>query len=167
MRAFKCCPPESPRPAKTYPQPPAAQRQNARRVRRKQPISQRWVLTAIVTVLFCSHWLRCISLCLENHEPCPNFCHPERILAEAKLTSSRSGMTKDYRRNSFRFLKGFSFCFPTFVSSHAFRKENYLAITGSIAAYKTPALVRLLLKAGAEVQVLMTDAATGLYRHSR
>lgn len=35
-----------------------------------------------------------------------------------------------------------------------------LAVTGSIAAYKSAVLVRLLIKAGAEVQVLMTRAAT-------
>ncbi len=34
-----------------------------------------------------------------------------------------------------------------------------MAVTGSIAAYKTPQLVRLLVKAGAEVQVLITEAA--------
>lgn len=38
-------------------------------------------------------------------------------------------------------------------------KKIVLAVTGSIAAYKTPQLVRLLVKAGAEVQVLATDAA--------
>lgn len=38
-------------------------------------------------------------------------------------------------------------------------KKIILAITGSIAAYKTPQLVRLLVKAGAEVQVVMTAAA--------
>lgn len=38
-------------------------------------------------------------------------------------------------------------------------KKIVLAVTGSIAAYKTPHLVRLLVKAGAEVRVLMTDAA--------
>ncbi len=38
-------------------------------------------------------------------------------------------------------------------------KKIILAVTGSIAAYKTPHLVRLLLKAGAEVQVLMTRSA--------
>lgn len=38
-------------------------------------------------------------------------------------------------------------------------KKIILAITGSIAAYKTPQLVRLLVKAGAEVQVIMTEAA--------
>ncbi len=38
-------------------------------------------------------------------------------------------------------------------------KKLILAVTGSIAAYKTPALVRLLLKAGAEVRVLTTAAA--------
>ena len=39
-------------------------------------------------------------------------------------------------------------------------KKIVLAITGSIAAYKTPHLVRLLVKAGAEVRVLVTDAAS-------
>lgn len=34
-----------------------------------------------------------------------------------------------------------------------------LGVTGGIAAYKTPELVRLLVKAGAEVQVVMTPAA--------
>lgn len=38
-------------------------------------------------------------------------------------------------------------------------KKILLAITGSIAAYKTPQLVRLLIKAGAEVQVVMTPAS--------
>ncbi len=38
-------------------------------------------------------------------------------------------------------------------------KKIVLAVTGSIAAYKTPHFVRLLVKAGAEVKVLMTDAA--------
>ncbi len=38
-------------------------------------------------------------------------------------------------------------------------KKIILAVTGSIAAYKTPALVRLLLKAGAEVRVILTPAA--------
>lgn len=36
-------------------------------------------------------------------------------------------------------------------------KNIILAITGSIAAYKTPQLVRLLVKAGASVQVALTD----------
>jgi phosphopantothenoylcysteine decarboxylase/phosphopantothenate--cysteine ligase len=40
-------------------------------------------------------------------------------------------------------------------------KKILLAISGSIAAYKTPHLVRLLVKAGAEVKVVMTSAATG------
>ncbi|TAK37158.1 MAG: bifunctional phosphopantothenoylcysteine decarboxylase/phosphopantothenate--cysteine ligase CoaBC [Saprospiraceae bacterium] len=39
-------------------------------------------------------------------------------------------------------------------------KKILLAVTGSIAAYKAAYLTRLLLKAGAEVQVLMTEAAT-------
>lgn len=38
-------------------------------------------------------------------------------------------------------------------------KKIILAVSASIAAYKTPELVRLLIKAGAEVQVLMTPAA--------
>lgn len=38
-------------------------------------------------------------------------------------------------------------------------KKIILAVTGSIAAYKTPQLVRLMVKAGAEVKVLLTDAA--------
>lgn len=39
-------------------------------------------------------------------------------------------------------------------------KKIVLAITGSIAAYKTPLIVRQLIKQGAEVKVLMTPAAT-------
>lgn len=39
------------------------------------------------------------------------------------------------------------------------RKKILLGITGSIAAYKAPVLVRQLLKAGAEVNVVMTPAA--------
>ena len=35
-----------------------------------------------------------------------------------------------------------------------------LGVTGSIAAYKSATLVRLLVKAGADVRVVMTDAAT-------
>jgi phosphopantothenoylcysteine decarboxylase/phosphopantothenate--cysteine ligase len=38
-------------------------------------------------------------------------------------------------------------------------KKILLGITGSIAAYKIPFLVRLLIKEGAEVQVVMTEAA--------
>ncbi len=38
-------------------------------------------------------------------------------------------------------------------------KKIVLAVTGSIAAYKTPQLVRLLVKAGADVKVLTTRAA--------
>lgn len=38
-------------------------------------------------------------------------------------------------------------------------KKILLAITGSIAAYKTPHLVRLLVKQGAEVKVIITEAA--------
>lgn len=39
-------------------------------------------------------------------------------------------------------------------------KRILLGVTGSIAAYKSALLVRLLVKAGADVQVLMTEAAT-------
>ncbi|MFK8103499.1 MAG: bifunctional phosphopantothenoylcysteine decarboxylase/phosphopantothenate--cysteine ligase CoaBC [Saprospiraceae bacterium] len=39
-------------------------------------------------------------------------------------------------------------------------KKILLGVTGSIAAYKAAFLVRLLIKAGAEVKVLMTPAAT-------
>ena len=39
-------------------------------------------------------------------------------------------------------------------------KKIILAVTGSIAAYKAAQLVRLLVKKGAEVQVLMTPSAT-------
>ncbi len=38
-------------------------------------------------------------------------------------------------------------------------KKILLGITGSIAAYKTASLVRLLVKAGAEVKIVMTPAA--------
>ncbi|HJN06505.1 MAG TPA: flavoprotein, partial [Bacteroidales bacterium] len=38
-------------------------------------------------------------------------------------------------------------------------KKIIIGITGSIAAYKIPFLIRLLKKAGAEVQVIMTPAA--------
>ena len=36
-------------------------------------------------------------------------------------------------------------------------KKIIVGITGSIAAYKTPQLVRLLVKAGADIQVIMTE----------
>ena len=39
-------------------------------------------------------------------------------------------------------------------------KKILLGITGSIAAYKSATLIRLLVKAGAEVKVIMTAAAT-------
>lgn len=38
-------------------------------------------------------------------------------------------------------------------------KKILLGVTGSIAAYKTAALIRLLIKEGAEVKVIMTQAA--------
>ncbi|HVE62165.1 MAG TPA: bifunctional phosphopantothenoylcysteine decarboxylase/phosphopantothenate--cysteine ligase CoaBC [Chitinophagaceae bacterium] len=38
-------------------------------------------------------------------------------------------------------------------------KKILIGVTGSIAAYKIPHLVRLLIKAGAEVKIIMTDAA--------
>jgi phosphopantothenoylcysteine decarboxylase / phosphopantothenate---cysteine ligase len=40
------------------------------------------------------------------------------------------------------------------------QKKIVLGVTGSIAAYKSAILVRLLVKAGAEVRVLMTRSAT-------
>ncbi|MFT4736850.1 MAG: phosphopantothenoylcysteine decarboxylase/phosphopantothenate--cysteine ligase [Cyclobacteriaceae bacterium] len=39
-------------------------------------------------------------------------------------------------------------------------KKILLAVTGSIAAYKTAFFVRLLVKSGAQVEVIMTDSAT-------
>src|SRR2546426_7387467 len=39
-------------------------------------------------------------------------------------------------------------------------KRILLGITGGIAAYKAAALVRLLVRAGADVRVAMTEAAT-------
>jgi phosphopantothenoylcysteine decarboxylase / phosphopantothenate---cysteine ligase len=39
-------------------------------------------------------------------------------------------------------------------------KKIIVGITGSIAAYKTPLIVRQLIKAGAEVKVIMTPAST-------
>ncbi|MES2796477.1 MAG: flavoprotein, partial [Bacteroidota bacterium] len=38
-------------------------------------------------------------------------------------------------------------------------KKIIVGVTGSIAAYKAAFLVRLLVKAGAEVKVVMTEAA--------
>ena len=38
-------------------------------------------------------------------------------------------------------------------------KKILLGITGGIAAYKTPILVRLLKKAGAEIKVVLTENA--------
>src|SRR6188768_3677501 len=40
-----------------------------------------------------------------------------------------------------------------------FPRKVLLGVTGGIAAFKTPLLVRALVKAGAEVQVVMTRAA--------
>lgn len=42
---------------------------------------------------------------------------------------------------------------------HLTGKKIILSVSGSIAAYKTPHLVRLLIKAGAEVQVITTPAS--------
>ena len=39
-------------------------------------------------------------------------------------------------------------------------KKILLGVTGSIAAYKSAYLVRLLVKSGAEVKVILSDAAT-------
>ena len=38
-------------------------------------------------------------------------------------------------------------------------KKILLGITGSIAAYKSAYLIRMLIKAGAEVKVIMTPSA--------
>ena len=38
-------------------------------------------------------------------------------------------------------------------------KKILIGITGSIAAYKMPLLIRLLIKSGAEVKVIMTNAS--------
>ena len=38
-------------------------------------------------------------------------------------------------------------------------KKIILGVTGSIAAYKSAILIRLLVKAGAEVKVIMTKSA--------
>lgn len=45
------------------------------------------------------------------------------------------------------------------MGSNLSGKHVVLGVTGSIAAYKAALLVRLLVKAGAEVQVVMTEAA--------
>lgn len=46
--------------------------------------------------------------------------------------------------------------------NHLKGKKILLAVCGSIAAYKTPHLVRLLIKEGAEVKVILTQAAATL-----
>ncbi len=45
------------------------------------------------------------------------------------------------------------------MPSTLFHKKILVGVTGSIAAYKSALLVRLLIKAGAEVQVIMTQSA--------
>ncbi|MEO8734556.1 MAG: flavoprotein, partial [Flavobacteriales bacterium] len=45
------------------------------------------------------------------------------------------------------------------VAANVLPRKVLLGITGGIAAYKAPMLVRALVKAGAEVQVVMTPAA--------
>jgi phosphopantothenoylcysteine decarboxylase / phosphopantothenate---cysteine ligase len=50
-------------------------------------------------------------------------------------------------------------CFREKSMSLLQHKKILLGVTGSIAAYKTALLTRLLIKAGAEVQIVMTDAA--------
>jgi len=45
------------------------------------------------------------------------------------------------------------------AETHYFPRKVLLGITGGIAAYKVPLLVRELVKAGAEVQVIMTESA--------
>ncbi len=47
------------------------------------------------------------------------------------------------------------------MENHVLRgRKILLGVCGSIAAYKSAGLIRLLVKAGAEVQVVMTDSAT-------
>jgi phosphopantothenoylcysteine decarboxylase/phosphopantothenate--cysteine ligase len=43
--------------------------------------------------------------------------------------------------------------------NHFKNKKIIVGVTGGIAAYKIPQLVRLLKKEGAEVQVVVTEAA--------
>lgn len=45
--------------------------------------------------------------------------------------------------------------------SHLHGRKLLLGVCGSIAAYKAAVLVRLLVKAGAEVQVILTPSAAG------
>jgi phosphopantothenoylcysteine decarboxylase/phosphopantothenate--cysteine ligase len=42
-------------------------------------------------------------------------------------------------------------------------KKILLGVSGRIAAYKSAAIVRLLIKEGAEVKVIMTPSATRIY----
>ena len=42
-------------------------------------------------------------------------------------------------------------------------KHIILGISGGIAAYKSVTLLRLLIKAGAEVQVVITPSGKGIY----
>ena len=44
-------------------------------------------------------------------------------------------------------------------------KKIIVGVTGSIAAYKAAIFVRLLVKEGAEVKVLMTEAAKSFILH--
>jgi phosphopantothenoylcysteine decarboxylase/phosphopantothenate--cysteine ligase len=46
------------------------------------------------------------------------------------------------------------------LQSHLQNRRILLGVSGSIAAYKAAPLTRLLVKAGAEVQVILTEAAT-------
>jgi len=48
---------------------------------------------------------------------------------------------------------------PMLRKSHCKNKKIIIGVTGGIAAYKIPQLVRLLKKEGAEVQVVLTEAA--------
>lgn len=49
---------------------------------------------------------------------------------------------------------------PTVLPANPPRRRWILGVSGGIAAYKACELVRLLIKAGTEVQVIMTEAAT-------
>jgi phosphopantothenoylcysteine decarboxylase / phosphopantothenate---cysteine ligase len=55
----------------------------------------------------------------------------------------------------------FKLCFPLGIRGYMLEgKKIILGICGSIAAYKSASLIRLLIKAGAQVQVVMTPGST-------
>lgn len=56
-------------------------------------------------------------------------------------------------------IKSLNLQWPKAIFMQLEGKKIILAVTGSIAAYKTPELVRQLIKAGAEVRVIITSSA--------